>query len=499
MATQPPVASAQARVVLQSAFDRFHIVVSQNDRHVFTDTTLQDVRKEALQIEQGLRRRGTQQNMLRLEPFLKGLERYSKAMEVLCNGTPFLPWIWAPVKLLLLSALDALSAFEKLIEAYGKIAHVLPRLERYTAAFNHDPNFQNTLALVYADILEVHRHSYKFVCRKSWAILFGSTWARFETRFTGILERLAYHSDLLDREAYAINISETLRHSGDQARRWEQEDAELEASKYHTVLTWLKMNETSQDYIFRKHCDGSISDSSDWFINQDKMQRWKSDRSENAWVWITGKPGAGKSVLCSNIVRSLRSTGTEVLYYFCSYLGDSSDRCSRLLRSLACQIVEKRKDLAMHVYDTYYVAHGEPNTLVTMQLLQELLMEMGSTRIVIDGVDEWKEHQRELLTHLKKLTLTDPNVYTCKILISSRDTFEVSRNFVRRSKSIAFSNLSDEFESSEIRHSISCFVEVRLKDLPSHFDDLDPSGTIMAHVKRKLLEKSNGDLPRNSE
>lgn len=129
----------------------------------------------------------------------------------------------------------------------------------------------------------------------AWAILFGSTWARFETRFSGILERLAYHSDLLDREAYAINISEILRHSGDQARRWEQEDAELDASKYHTVLSWLKMNEPSQDYIFRKHCDGSISDSSDWFLNQDKMQRWKSDCSENALVWITGKPGAGMS------------------------------------------------------------------------------------------------------------------------------------------------------------------------------------------------------------
>jgi len=128
-----------------------------------------------------------------------------------------------------------------------------------------------------------------------------------------------------------------------------------------------------------------------------------------------------------------------------------------------------------------------------MNLLRELLLEIGSTRIVIDGVDEWFEHQRELLMHLKKLILTDPSSYTCKILISSRDTLEVSRNFVKRNKTIAFSNLSDGLESAAIKHSISCFIEARLKDLPSHFDEVDPGGLIMARIKQKLLEKSNGD------
>lgn len=62
--------------------------------------------------------------------------------------------------------MDSLSAFERLIEAYGKIADLLPRLDRLSAALGTDINFQNVLALVYSDILEFHRRAYKFVRKK---------------------------------------------------------------------------------------------------------------------------------------------------------------------------------------------------------------------------------------------------------------------------------------------------------------------------------------------
>jgi hypothetical protein len=182
----PHTPSAQARLTLQDAFDRFARSVSQDDRRTFQNTELQDVRDEALKIERQLRARRTQRNMARLEPFLLGLEHYSKVIEVLCNGTPYLSWIWAPVKLMLSVGLllrlhtacnspltsqcqitmDSLSAFEKLIEAYGKIADLLPRVDRLSAALGTDVNFQNVLALVYSDILEFHRRAYKFVRRR---------------------------------------------------------------------------------------------------------------------------------------------------------------------------------------------------------------------------------------------------------------------------------------------------------------------------------------------
>jgi len=94
--------SAQARVILRDAFERFAATVTPDDRRDFTNTKLKDVRDEAISIERRLRARRTQKNMARLEPFLRGMEHYSKVVEVLCNGTPYLSWIWAPVKLMLM-------------------------------------------------------------------------------------------------------------------------------------------------------------------------------------------------------------------------------------------------------------------------------------------------------------------------------------------------------------------------------------------------------------
>jgi hypothetical protein len=94
--------SAQARLTLQSAFERFASTVTPDNQRLFRNTQLKDVRDEAMQIERQLRARRMQKNMARFNPFLRELEHYSKVVEVLCNGTPYLSWIWAPVKLMLM-------------------------------------------------------------------------------------------------------------------------------------------------------------------------------------------------------------------------------------------------------------------------------------------------------------------------------------------------------------------------------------------------------------
>jgi hypothetical protein len=93
--------SAQARLTLQDAFERFASTVTPEDQRLFHNTKIKDVRDEAMRIEKQLRARRMQRNMARLEPFLRGMEHYSKVVEVLCNGTPYLAWIWAPVKLMI--------------------------------------------------------------------------------------------------------------------------------------------------------------------------------------------------------------------------------------------------------------------------------------------------------------------------------------------------------------------------------------------------------------
>jgi hypothetical protein len=204
MASSTTSLTPQARRTFQESFDVFEKTVhrySTTDDRDFSDTTLQDVREAARQIERQLAARQCLRNMKRLEPLLNGLEAYSKVVEVLCNGTPFIPWVWvslsvhfvqycadfgrplkAPIKLMmkvimpcypvrsstsnyLKLATDNLGAFEKLMKAYGQIAELLPRLNRLGDALRDKPDFQQALAVVYSDIMEFHRQAYKFFRR----------------------------------------------------------------------------------------------------------------------------------------------------------------------------------------------------------------------------------------------------------------------------------------------------------------------------------------------
>jgi hypothetical protein len=95
--SKPTTLTPQARRTFQESFDSFEQTVrrySRTDDREFSNTTLRDVRDAAKQVERQLAARQCMRNMKRLEPFLNGLEAYSKVIEVLCNGTPFLSWIW---------------------------------------------------------------------------------------------------------------------------------------------------------------------------------------------------------------------------------------------------------------------------------------------------------------------------------------------------------------------------------------------------------------------
>ena len=103
MAAPPACAPGSVAAVdtIQQAFEDFERIVTPNDSFTFSATTLGNVRQAALDVERLLAARQSLCNVARLEPFFAGLEHYSKVIEILCNGTPYLPWIWAPVKLTL--------------------------------------------------------------------------------------------------------------------------------------------------------------------------------------------------------------------------------------------------------------------------------------------------------------------------------------------------------------------------------------------------------------
>ena len=152
---------------MRIAFEDLERTITPADSRNFRGMTLQQVRAAALDIENQLAARQSLRNMRRLTPLLNGLEHYAKVVDVLCNGTPYLAWIWAPLTLILRVASEYVEAFEQLMKGYKRIADALGRFEILNDAFVGNADFQHTVAVFYADILQFHKHAYKFVRRNS--------------------------------------------------------------------------------------------------------------------------------------------------------------------------------------------------------------------------------------------------------------------------------------------------------------------------------------------
>jgi hypothetical protein len=84
---------ASART-FETAIEGLKRTITPADRIAFHSTTAEEVWRAAEEIQEAQRKRRSLRNMRRIEPFLKGLEKYSKVIEVACNGTDYLPWIW---------------------------------------------------------------------------------------------------------------------------------------------------------------------------------------------------------------------------------------------------------------------------------------------------------------------------------------------------------------------------------------------------------------------
>ena len=68
--------------------------MSEDEARNFASTTMKDVWAAVRDVENHLQSRRCLRGFHRIRPFLAGLEQYSGVVEVLCQGTPYLPFIW---------------------------------------------------------------------------------------------------------------------------------------------------------------------------------------------------------------------------------------------------------------------------------------------------------------------------------------------------------------------------------------------------------------------
>lgn len=172
----------------------------------------------------------------------------------------------------------------------------------------------------------------------------------------------------------------------------------------------------------------------------------------------------------------------------CNHQSSKSADSAHVLRTLISELLRLNNDIAGKIYEEHITKGHAPSIPRLKQLLQILLGEVPSTRIIIDGVDELEDRCRsQVLGDILALATVSNSKTTCKVLVSSRDISSISKMMSKYPKL----NLNQERHFLDT--SITSFVHHGLNDIRSRVGQTqNADNRIYREIEQILIEKAEG-------
>ncbi|KAL9632984.1 MAG: hypothetical protein Q9164_004975 [Protoblastenia rupestris] len=371
---------------------------------------------------------------------------------------------------------------DSILQAFSDIGDVLPRVDRLKATFQHDTNLNEVIGLIYSDIIEFFRRAYKFFRRKAWHLWFAFDWGLFERRFNTILQKLSSHCDLLDKEAATVHFAEMKKYRDQRQLEEDAFEQRRQIQMAQDVSGWLQgVEDHHQEDRLRQISDSRQPGTCNWVLEDPQMRAWVEDDSEDAILWMTGIPGAGKSFLCSLIIQYIQTReDRSSLYFFCDDKSSGKDFCGRVLRTLTVQLLRQNLDMIPLVHEAFYQKIASLSGPGMTKILCQILPTVKATRIVVDGFDEIT-HEIQLQVLKSLLEIQKQAGYTCKLLISSREEPQIEK----------FLSLKSSMRLGEkTTTGLKLYIKERVKMLQNSFPSMDNS--LLNTVETRLQDKAKG-------
>ncbi|KAK6834117.1 hypothetical protein PG995_013848 [Apiospora arundinis] len=423
--------------------------------------------------------------MSRIRPFLVSIENYSKALEVACNGTDYLPWIWAPIKFILIAVHEYTSALDTILNAYADIGSRMPRFARFAKeAFPENTEFCQLVAFLFEDIVEFHRKVWMWITKPAWRIFFSSQWGRFSRRFGDILDSITRTSDQIDKEAAALDIIQAAESRRSLLEAAAEHERRHQTQQVQAVLEWLEIRDSDQEAKLEWFQSRRYDGTSQWVLKSPKIRSWLQRGHGSSGLWLNGKPGSGKSVLAAQIISFLRlDPHRQVCYFFCDFQSPTWGIGAHVLRHFCAQLVRILPDAAPYIYDECLVNAKRSSADTLKKLLPQLFSQANDLSLVVDGIDEIAQSEHKFL--LQELLHAAKATTNTKLLILSQDLPTISLQL----RKLPRLSMSEEQES--IKNDMALIVDSALDELQDIHQGA-VAENVLADVKNRIIEKAEG-------
>ncbi|KAF9773963.1 hypothetical protein IL306_008100 [Fusarium sp. DS 682] len=225
-----------------------------------------------------------------------------------------------------------------------------------------------------------------------------------------------------------------------------------------------------------------IPGSCGWITELQSFTTWKDSADYSMMVyWLSGQPGAGKSVLAAHVIKSLQTSGFDTCYYFFREGRKAQQTVSSFLRSLAYQMATLHPAVreALHNLRETGVKFDRDDELVIWRkvFVQCILPVSINTPQywVLDGLDECLD-----ISKLFPLLNRAAAEFPVRLYLSSRKLPQLEKPIAQFDSCI-----HHHIEVEDTAADIKRFIETQASDLPVE-DQNRPE------LVKRLVTKSEG-------
>ncbi|OTA61458.1 hypothetical protein K449DRAFT_395525 [Hypoxylon sp. EC38] len=273
-----------------------------------------------------------------------------------------------------------------------------------------------------------------------------------------------------------------------------------EVSRAHDVVRKIEINTQIEvdrgkqrvlDYFMINNPQGDLRKS----INDRHPMTglWLTESSAfNDWIWLSGIPGAGKTVLAGSVIQEALTRADEtnqvgVGFYFCDYRQPMTCEPISILGAIASQLT-RQKEEAFSILRNYYgylhpkrhLPEETPDSeelKAKINIMSELF---NQTIIIVDGLDECGDTADDVVKILTELADYGTGV---SMAIFSRD-----HDDVRLHLDVEFKHISIAAHEEDIRIYVGAELEKRIQSYLLRLQDMNMKDEIM----EILVERAGG-------
>ncbi|KAI0438618.1 hypothetical protein F4803DRAFT_534503 [Xylaria telfairii] len=402
--------------------------------------------------------------MQRLEPVLVSMKQFaevSEAIGVTYGSSDAMIYVWGPMEYILLATSLYSDVFNCILDAYQGIGEQIPKLQVYRERLASNTHLKHVLVLIYSDILWFHGEILRQIKQREWKTMFISTWGDFATCLDQIKANIGRSDRLISSNVSFKELEEMQNLRASSLHTFKTNKTAEDISRRATIMQWLSPYDCEAEQARHRKTRSVCKSPGQWLLNNSLFQKWSaSEVCSDPFIWLSGIPGAGKTILASVIVDHLQLefSGTAVAYFYCKHGNESRNSFISIARAILAQLLCHRPHLTPYYFEK---ASTSGDFLLKSEstakgMIQTLLSSCDKTYIVIDGVDECGRNDRNEIAEVFRTTIEDLPAGiagSVRCMFISQDDDNARRNF-RDIPAIKISheNQDDLKEFAEKRH-----------------------------------------------